>query len=252
MPRQAREVSESGFYHVMLRGINRMQLFYDDDDRREFLIRLTRYKSECDFGLLAWCLMGNHVHLLVKVGTSDLSVIMKKLELSYSHYYASKYDWRGYLFQGRYKSKPIDEDRYLLAVVRYIHRNPLEAGMPMNLWTSYDDYLTSSESTDTSLVLGMLSADTEKARFHFKEFMDGFKDEDFSFLDNENPKSIPDREAIQMILKTGRLVVCSDLGLLEKERRDEVIAILRRKGLSIRQISRLTGIGRNIIQVANP
>ena len=81
MPRQARRKSESGLHHVMVRGINQTQLFYDDEDRRAFMERLRRYKRECGFLLHAWCLMGNHVHLLVEEGRIDLSSMMKKILL---------------------------------------------------------------------------------------------------------------------------------------------------------------------------
>ncbi len=111
MPRAARVISESDIYHVMLRSINRMQLFYDDDDRHEFIERLIRYKERFKFSLLAWSLMGNHVHLLIKSQKADLSSIMKRLALSYSHYYRAKYDWQGYLFQDRYRSEPVEDDR---------------------------------------------------------------------------------------------------------------------------------------------
>ena len=83
MPRQARRKSESGLHHVMVRGINQTQRFYDDEDRRAFMERLRRYKLECGFMLHAWCLMGNHVHLLVEEGRIDLSSMMKKILLSH-------------------------------------------------------------------------------------------------------------------------------------------------------------------------
>ena len=128
----------------MVRGINQTQLFYGDEDRRAFMERLRRYKLECGFMLHAWCLMGNHVHLLVEEGRIDLSSMMKKILLSYSHYFNRKYDRRGYLFQDRYKSKPIEGDEYLLSVVRYIHRNPLEVGQTTAYWTSFDEYMAVS------------------------------------------------------------------------------------------------------------
>jgi len=252
MPRVARVMSESGFYHVMLRGINRMQLFYDDDDRREFIDRLTRYKDECGLSLIAWCLMGNHVHLLVRVGGIELSHVMKRLELSYSNYYRSKYDWKGYLFQDRYRSEPINDDSYLLAAVRYIHKNPLEAGEPITSWTSHNDYLDKSGITETEMVLGMFSSDAEKARSAFREFIEASDDDSSSFLGQNNKTHISDKDAIEAILSVGGFSVCSDLCLMEKASRNKAIATLRRQGLSIRQISRLTGIGRNIVQSAKP
>jgi REP element-mobilizing transposase RayT len=104
MPRIARTKSESGIYHVMLRGINQTQLFYDDDDRKAFIEVLERYRHECRFKLYAYSLMGNHVHLLLKEEGTGLADIIKRIALSYSARFNRKYERNGYLFQGRYKS----------------------------------------------------------------------------------------------------------------------------------------------------
>ena len=252
MPRQARQKSESGIYHVMLRGIDRVQLFYDEDDRRAFIERLSRYTSEGKVGLLAWCLMGNHAHLLIREGEHGLSCVMKKLELSYSHYFCKKYDRRGYLFQDRFKSKPVDDEGYLLAVVRYIHRNPLEAGNALTYWTSYGEYLGFPEITDTALVLGMFENNAKGSQHAFKEFIETVDETTCSFLDERYTGRILDSEAIKIILEVSKLKSCTDLGLVDKDERNCLIAQLRKRGLSVRQISRLTGIGRGIVASVKP
>ena len=234
----------------MLRGINRAQLFYDDDDRMAFLDRLARYKEKCGFSLLAWCLMSNHCHLLVREGDVPLPTIMKKLELSYSRYFNAKYDWRGYLFQDRYKSKPVDSETYLLAVVRYIHRNPLEAGASLTTWTSYEEYLSQPKITDTVMVLEMLSSDSKTQHLAFKELIEFSEDSACSFLDNDDVRRIGDKEAIGMILEVGGLTVCAGLCLMEKGARDQAIVLLRNKGLSVRQIARLTGLSKSLVAKA--
>ena len=175
MPRGARKQSESSIYHVMVRGVNQMQLFYDDEDRIVFVERIRRYRDECGFKLYAWCLMDNHVHLLIEVGNVELATIMKKLLLSYSHWFNNKYDRSGYLYEGRFVSKAVEDDHYLLGAVRYIHRNPLEVGGSVDTWTSYRDYMGSDGPgiTDTGLVLGMLAEDPERARLAFHELVTG-------------------------------------------------------------------------------
>lgn len=117
MAAQPRRLSESGFYHVMLRGINQTQLFYEDEDYYAFLESLGRFEEDCAFGLMAYSLMGNHIHLLIKVKEAGLSLIIKKLALSYSHWFNAKYDRSGYLFQGRFKSEPVEDDAYFLTVL---------------------------------------------------------------------------------------------------------------------------------------
>jgi REP element-mobilizing transposase RayT len=252
MPRQQRQKSESGIYHVMLRGINRLQLFYDDDDRLAFVERLARYKEQCGFSLLAWCLMGNHVHLLIEEGKTELSAVMKKLELSYANYYSTKYDWKGYLYLDRFQSKPVDSDNYLLAVIRYIHRNPLEVGKAVSFWTSYNDYITSLGITDTAMVLEMLEPDKKKQREAFVELIDSQSEHSFSFVDSINSKQISDEKALALILEISGLSAPFELYQIEKENRDFIISKLRGAGLSIRQIARLTGIGRSIVEMARP
>ena len=128
MSRQARQQSNSNFYHIMLRGINRQNIFEDDDDRRRFIDTAFRFSEETQAKIHAWCLMSNHVHLLIY---SEIipDMFIKKLSCSYVPYFNKKYDRIGHLFQDRYKSETITDESYLLGVVRYIHRNPQKAGI---------------------------------------------------------------------------------------------------------------------------
>jgi REP element-mobilizing transposase RayT len=250
MPRYARKQSEAGIYHVMLRGINQTQLFYDDDDRNAFLERLKRFKSECGFLLYAYCLMGNHVHLLLQEADAKLPVIIQKITLSYSHWFNSRYERSGYLFQGRYKSKPVNDNRYLLAVLRYIHNNPVKIGEAITSWTSYEEYTVVPHIIDTGLVFDILDADPVKARERFVDLMGEQPSGEARFLGEGGRRTLKDSQAIEIIKRIGRVSLCSDLLDMDKDRRDEVLALLKKEGLSIRQISRLTEINRGIIQNA--
>ena len=129
MPRNARLHSQSSIYHVMLRGINKQQIFYDEDDRDYFLETLKRYKHISDFKLYAYCLMGNHVHLLIGEGKERLSGIFKRIGSSFVYRYNLKYERSGHLFQDRFKSEPVESDRYFMTVLRYILQNPVAAGL---------------------------------------------------------------------------------------------------------------------------
>ena len=231
MPRHIRQKGESGIYHVMARGISQAQLFYDSDDRVAFLERLSRFKKECSFSLLAWCLMGNHVHLLIKEGSVALPILMKKIELSYSHYFNAKYDRKGYLFQDRYKSKPVEADEYLISVVRYIHRNPLEAGLPITSWTSYNEYLRTPDLADTSILLDTLSEHREEARRSFKNLVNEGESTEEVFWCDEHPGRVSDSAATELILEVSNLTHCPDVCRLEKRERNRVVADLRKRGL---------------------
>ena len=248
MPRGPRAQSESSIYHVMVRGINQVQLFYEEEDREAFLARLSRFKKECDFGLLAWCLMGNHVHLLIEEHEAPLATIIKKLLLSYSHWYNTKYDRKGYLYQDRFLSKPVFDDRQLLGAVRYIHRNPLEVGNGVDYWTSYRDYLGTDGPgiTDTNFVLRMLASDEASARQAFAELVLGLVEPYTYSLGSERGKLL-DKQAIQLIEKVAGVSSCGEVCELDEARRDEVLAELRRQGLTIRQLARLTGLNRGVV-----
>lgn len=124
MPRQARKKSESGIYHIMLRGINKQQIFEDDEDCQKYLQILKECKAVSEFKLFAYCLMGNHIHLLIQLGKEPIDLIFKRIGSRYVYWYNLKYRRTGHLFQDRYKSEPVEADSYFLTVVRYIHQNP--------------------------------------------------------------------------------------------------------------------------------
>ena len=111
----------------MLRGINRQLIFEDDEDRSKFLDLLCRFKKECGFELSGYCLMGNHVHLLIKENAVPLERIIKKIGTAYVYYFNQKNDRVGHLFQDRFRSEVVHDDPQLLQTLRYIHRNPVKA-----------------------------------------------------------------------------------------------------------------------------
>ena len=129
MPRTARKKCESGIYHIILRGINKQTVFYDDEDREVFLNRLKLIKEEMPYKIYAFCLMDNHIHLLLKETGNSTGKILLKILSSYVFWYNKKYDRCGNLFQDRYKSEPINTDAHLLCAARYIHQNPIKAGI---------------------------------------------------------------------------------------------------------------------------
>ena len=129
MPRQAKKKSNTGIYHVMARGINRQDIFEDEEDYIKFIDTLKTYKAVCGYKLYAYCLMGNHFHLLVKVEQEDLDLIFKRVLCSYVYWYNWKYQRVGHLFQDRYKSEAVEDESHFLVVMRYILQNPVKAGI---------------------------------------------------------------------------------------------------------------------------
>ena len=130
MPRSPRLFLSKSYYHIMTRGNNRHQVFRSDDDYAYYLELIKRYKSAYPFDLFHYCLMPNHVHLLIKTNkASDFSVFMKKLNLSYFHHYNKSYGWVGHFWQDRFKSQPVGKDEYFIQCGKYIELNPVRANI---------------------------------------------------------------------------------------------------------------------------
>ncbi|MCL2826055.1 MAG: transposase [Eggerthellaceae bacterium] len=250
MARSIRKQSESGIYHVMLRGISHAELFYDDADRQAFLDRLKRFKADGGFELFAYALMGNHVHLLIQEKSEALSLSIKRLAVSYSAYFNAKYDRSGHLFEGRFKSEPVDSDAYLLTVLRYIHQNPLKVGKKVDFWTSYKGYLSPSGLVDSGFVLDMLSSDEAEARAQFKKLVKEPVDEGLGILGKEAPGRFTEEQAIEEIKRVCGIKSCNMLADFDRPKKESLLCSLKSAGLTVRQISRLTGIDRGLVQRA--
>jgi len=245
MPRTTRKVSKTGIYHIMLRGINKQYIFQDDEDRYVFLNRLLRFKSECEFDIYAYCLMSNHVHLLIKENSEIASSFMKKIGISYVYWFNKKYDRTGHLFQDRYRSEPVENDSYLLTVVRYIHRNPVDIGLSINEWTSYPDYFTTNGITDIWFILELLNKNRKVALDMFMKYMNEQNSD--KCLDLFYQKKLNDKEAIEITKKLGNIEFCQEIQKMDIKKRNILISVLKREGISIRQLSRITGLNRSII-----
>jgi Transposase and inactivated derivatives len=250
MPRQARKKSESGLYHIMLRGINRQVLFEEEDDKGKFLDTIKQYKQKKEIKILGYCLMDNHVHILIKEGNEPIANTMKRIGVSYVYWYNWKYERSGHLFQDRYKSEVVDTDEYLLEVLRYIHQNPVNAGIAQKMsgykWSSYNEYMGTPRIIDATLVLGIFSGNEKLAKDSFVKHMteSGVSRnsiEDQRLTDNEAREKL--RQDIDMTF--------AEMQRLDKGKRDEVLRRMKDiEGVSIRQIARITGFTVNVVAKA--
>jgi len=145
MARKPRLHIPAGFYHVMLRGNGGQDIFFDSEDRTRFYFLMQEGVERFGHRVRCFCLMTNHIHLLIQVGEISLSQIMQNLSFRYSRWVNRRYKRMGHLFQGRYKALLVDEDSYLIELVRYIHLNPVRAGLVRSLddyeWSSHQSYL---------------------------------------------------------------------------------------------------------------
>ncbi len=242
----------------MLRGANRQEIFHDEEDACRFLEILDKYKSISELEVYAWCIMGNHVHLLLKEGKEDLSITMKRIGVSYAWYYNKKYMATGHLFQDRYKSENVESDGYLVAVVRYIHQNPVKAGLVKKpsewKWSSCRGYYGKGYFPpfllDSELVLGIFKE--FKATISVKEFVEYNEIENKDkYLDNDIKIKLTDNEARVEIRKAIDGYEIANIKSLPKAIRDEKVKRIKEiDGLTQRQISRMLGIPLSLINRA--
>lgn len=250
MPRNVREKSNTGIYHIMLKGINGQVIFEDDEDYERFLQTIMEYRDKCGFTVYAFCIMSNHIHLLLKEGEEELGIIFRRIGASYVYWYNWKYKRNGPLFQDRFKSEAVEDDTYLLNVIRYIHQNPVKAGIEKEIlkykWSSYKEYLNSAKICHTKVPLGLFSTNDQTAIGLFTRFNE--EENNDKYLDYEQKIRIDDKEAIRIIKETFQVENSKEIQNFEKNQRNIAIKQLKDEGLSIRQISRLTGVCINIIK----
>ncbi|MEN6568216.1 MAG: transposase, partial [Veillonellales bacterium] len=244
MARQARQKSGTGIYHVILRGINKQVIFEDEEDRQKFLAYLQHYKMICNYAIYGYCLMDNHIHLVLKEQEEDLSSIMKRIGVRYVAWYNRKYARCGHLFQDRFKSEVIESDEYLLSVLRYIHQNPLKAKLVKKIesfaYSSYTEYVETCRLIDRDFVLSLFSVEQERAREAFKAFMKG-KINEAECMEAHDTVLLSDEDLKQLIQKQVHVKTPADLQAMKKEERDAYLRIIKRvNGVSTRQIARLT------------
>jgi len=177
MPRKARAEVEGGLYHLITRGNNRRRIFNSARDYEKFLALLTVEKTKLPFFLYAYCLMSNHVHLLIERQVNTVGRVMQRLLTAYAQYYNRRYRRVGHLFQGRYKAILCQSDRYLSELVRYIHLNPVRARMvdqPEDYaYSSHRIYLgmESPGIVDVDPVLRHFGAQKDVARVRYRQFV---------------------------------------------------------------------------------
>lgn len=244
--RKSRVYSETGFYHVVIRGVNKQNIFYDNEDRRLFLNLIKKYGKKCNIKIHAFCLMDNHVHLELQDLNKNISLFMQCVCSLYARLFNLKYDRIGHLFQERFASEIIKNNEYFLTVFRYIIQNPIKAGICDSIdygWNSYKLYKTINSFVDMSYISSLLGNEEQ-----IKKFLNG--DTQIECLEIElrpSEKKKVTLDLVKRILNTTNPVLASDMPrkfVIEKIRK------LRNAGVSIRQIVRITGVPKRIVELA--
>lgn len=256
MPRRRRKKSRSGIYHVILRGANRQEFFHSDEDRVRFLDTLLKYKIRTEMQVFAWCLMDNHLHLLLKEGNEGISHVMKRIGISYAQYYNWTYRTTGHLFEDRFRSEQVEDDRYLLTVVRYIHQNPVKAGIVRSpeafYWNSCRGYygmnVYPTGLLDEAFVLRIFSTDETISRKEFRKFNEKSASDYCLQPFGRARLGLTDEEARMKIVQVLGVVSIPQLKSLPRTERDVFLRRVKKiEGVSQRQAARILGVSPNLL-----
>ena len=167
MPRKARIDSVGAIHHIIIRGIERKKIFRNDADRENFIERLGKIITETKTACFGWSFIPNHAHLLLRTGLVSISTVMRRLLTGYAVSFNRKYRRHGQLFQNRYKSVLCQEDLYLKELVRYIHLNPLRAGLVSDMKA-----LNGYHWCGHSAIMGKVSRDWQNTEYILRYFDD--------------------------------------------------------------------------------
>ncbi|WP_324324420.1 transposase [Sporomusa sphaeroides] len=244
----------------MLRGNERKDIFLDDADRVKFLDVLYTKKADEGCSLYAYCLMDNHIHLVVREGTDSIARLIKRVGSSYVRYFNQKYKRVGHLFQDRYKSENIETDSYLLTVIRYVHQNPRKAGITEHQkyrWSSYHAYLEALQDRryvpEMAEILDIFAGEADVALERFQQFHQEYSNaacldvHEAGYWNEEKRSEL--HGCIREILQNSGLTL-ADLAKAEHShiRQGLILRLKDTTGLSGRKLAELTGINREVIR----
>jgi REP element-mobilizing transposase RayT len=169
-------------HHVILRGLDGARIFFGADDYHDFVDRLSQLLPDCDAGCLSWVLMPNHVHMVVQTAHGELSRLMRRLNTGYAMRFNRVHERKGYVFQNRFRSRIVTGDDDLIGLIRYVHRNPLEAGLVASLealahfpWSGHGALVGAREPLPFEAVsdaLGLFGDDPRRSRSELRAWME--------------------------------------------------------------------------------
>ena len=247
MPREARKISCSNIYHAMLRGINRQVICEEDADRRVFMMALKECKDVSGFKLHAFCLMPNHVHLLIEPAGEPLELIFKRLGVKYVGWFNRKYDRAGHLFQDRFRSENVEDNLYFMTVLRYILQNPMKAGMESQPgsypWSSYLAYKKGIGSiTDTQYAIDLFGSQEALIDYVLLGNEDTVMDED------QFDWRMKIEKAKEIMEQVSGCATVSDFQRLDRQIQKEYAVKIYLAGVSAYQIAKMTGMSKSTVE----
>lgn len=251
MARKRREISSTGIYHVMLRGINKQDIFLDKNDFESFIRAMRDEQNDCTY--YAYCILHNHVHLLIREGSTSISQIMKAIEDRFVYIYNRKYERVGHLFQGRFLSEPVNDIQYFFTLLRYIHRNPVKSGeskRPSDYpYSSWREYLCAIKGSDPLMTRKLCNVNPVIRRFGREELVSWVdEDVDDKCLDLDVIKTPLNDEKAWLILKRISCIESVEkFRSLPVPQQIEYLIKSINNGVSIRQASRFASVTYKVI-----
>ena len=246
MPRQSRQKSPTGLYHITMRGVNKNDIFLDDEDYSSFLGYLQSMKIASGLQIYAYCLMKNHIHLLLKEEKEDLAISFRRLGAGFVGWYNRKYKRVGHLFQSRYSSEIIDKDAYFLAVLRYIHQNPVKAGIVEEVtdyrWSSIHEYCSWGFICNTEEAFAYFQSNNVKSYNTLNQFLLAQEYEDSIHV--PGGRKLPFEQAKECLSKTGVDVSWEERYKLSEEQKWQWAETMLQQKIPVVNIVNLTGISR--------
>ena len=214
---------------------------------------IKRAKEEMCFEIYAYCFMTNHVHLLVREAEDKIAPAIHRIATTYAHYYNNKYVRFGHLFQDRFRSEPVNDQGYFFTLLRYIHQNPMAAGLSKGIgdydWSSWKEYenhkIGEQDICTIKHVIARMPFD------ELRELVSAPLPKTMQILDFDDGKvNLTDVEVKAFLINTFGLKQPTDLQLYSRERRNDILRETKQYGASIRQLARLTGLGFAIVRDA--
>ena len=252
MPRKPRTLRSTGIYHIILRSVNQHIIFEETSDYQKFLFILSDCKKKYDIDIYAYCLMDNHVHLLLRLPDDRLSSFFQSLGTTFVRWYNNKYSRSGHLFQDRFYSSAIEGERAFLSALIYIHNNPVKANMCRYAseyrWSSISAfYGAKNPLIDVSFAYNIAGSKDYLLRFFSKE-TDSSDNPLFINDHREANHFLTDEKALTIFKTVTHLTSTSDATTLDKTSRNAYIRALRGKGLTIKQIARIMDISDSTVK----
>ena len=252
MPRKPRIISSTGIYHIILRSVNQHIIFEEESDYKKFLFILSDCKEKYDTEIYAYCLMDNHVHLMLHAPSDQLSSFFQSLGTRFARWYNKKYSRSGHLFQDRFFSTTVENDQGFLATLVYIHNNPVKANMcrfPSEYrWSSISAYYGAKNPlVDVTFAYEIIGSKDSLLHYFARKDVDAER-ELFTDIHREGLHFHTDEAALEIFKSVTNLPSTSAVSSIGKIERNLYVRTLKKNGLTVKQIARFMDISLSTVK----